>query len=160
VTTCNWSREPILTALGGVQRLPCGRHGIRSSYLRVVTLYIHPFLELNLLPPSPGGSSSFWHFHTAKSRCLPFTTSRRCKHPMRGRATSRLSVLNLNALALLILNATGLSLTRELRQLYLGRQMVGRQVEIDSSVAVLGVPWRTPAFDAFVTWGSLPVHVI
>jgi hypothetical protein len=50
--------------------------------------------------------------------------SSRCNQRLHQRVTSRLSVLNLNALALLICKATGVSLTYELPQLYLGRQIV------------------------------------
>jgi hypothetical protein len=62
--------EPILAALGGVQRLAWGRRLMRSSYLRVVTLYIHPFLELTLLRED---QALFGIFHTTKSCYLPFT---------------------------------------------------------------------------------------
>jgi hypothetical protein len=122
---CNWSRETILTALGGVQPGACGRRLTRSSYLRVVTLYIHPFLELTLLQPGSVKIKLLLAFSFCQE--LPpsfYDASRRYNQPIHDRAASRLSILNLNVLALQILNATGLALSWELPQLYLGRQMV------------------------------------
>jgi hypothetical protein len=47
---------------------------MRSSYLRVVTLYIHPFLKATLLRPCSARIKVFWTFDTAKSSYLPCTT--------------------------------------------------------------------------------------
>jgi hypothetical protein len=64
-------------------------------------------------------------FHTATSCYLTCTTLHAAAiNPRKpDRAALRPSILNLNALALLILNATDLSLTCELPQLFLGHQM-------------------------------------
>jgi hypothetical protein len=98
-----------------------GRRLFRSSYLRVVTLYIHPFLEFTLLQPC----SVRIKLYSYRQELLPpfYDALRRCNQPTHDRVASRPSVLNLNALALLILKATGLSLACELPQLNLGRQM-------------------------------------
>jgi hypothetical protein len=93
---------------------------MRSSYLRVVTLYIHPFLELTLLQPCSVRIKLILAF-SYRQVLLPShnDASRRCNQPMHHRAASRLSILNLNALALLNLKAPGPVLTFELPQLYL-----------------------------------------
>jgi hypothetical protein len=98
---------------------------MRSSYLRVVTLYIHPFLELTLRQPCSVRIELVLAF-SYHQELLPsfYDASRRCNQPLHDRAESRLLVSNLNALALLILKATGLALACELPQLYLGRSMV------------------------------------
>jgi hypothetical protein len=84
-----------------------------------------PFLELTLRRPCSVRIKLFLAF-SYHQELLPsfYDASHRCNQPMHDRAASRLSLLNLNALALLILKATGLALTCELPQLYLGRQMV------------------------------------
>jgi hypothetical protein len=97
---------------------------MRSSYLRVVTLYIHPFLELILLQPCSVRIKLFLAL-SYRQELLSWTTlyAASINPPKPDRAALRPSILNLNALALLILNATGLSLTCELPQLFLGHQM-------------------------------------
>jgi hypothetical protein len=90
---------------------------MRSSYLTVVTLYIH-FFGVDL-------DQALFSYRCPEQLPSSFDdASRRCNQPVHDRAASILSVLNLNPLALLILKATGLALTCELPQLYLGRQMV------------------------------------
>jgi hypothetical protein len=98
------------------------RRFMRSSCLRVVTLYIHLFLELSLLYLAPCGSSFFLAISYRYVTCT--TLHAAAINPRKpDRAALRPSILNLNALALVILNATGLSLTCELPQLFLGHQM-------------------------------------
>jgi hypothetical protein len=92
---CNWSREPILAALGGVQRVAWGRRLMRSSYLRVVTLYIPPFLELTLLQPC---SVRIMLLLTLSYRheLLPYLydAARRCNQPAQARS-GRVETVNL-----------------------------------------------------------------
>jgi hypothetical protein len=97
---------------------------MRSTYFRVVALYIHFFWELTFLHPCSVRIKLFLAFSYLQELLPSFSDApRRCNRPMHDRALSRLSVLNLNALALLILKATGLSRTCELPQLFLGHQM-------------------------------------
>jgi hypothetical protein len=102
-----------------------GRRSMRSSYLRVVPLYIHPFSELTLLQPCSVRIKLILALHTAKSYYLTCKTLHAAAiNPRKpDRAASRPSILNLHALALLILKATGLYVTCELPQLFLGHHM-------------------------------------
>jgi hypothetical protein len=98
---------------------------MRASYLRVVTLYIHLFgvnLASTFLRENQALFGTFIPPRAAAllaRRCTPVQSTPRKPD----RAALRPSILNLNALVLLILNATGLSLTCELPQLFLGHQM-------------------------------------
>jgi hypothetical protein len=93
-----------------------GRRLMRSSYLRLVTLYTHPFLELTLLQPCSLRIKLFLALSYREELLHSlYDASRRCNQPAPARSRR-------------------------------GRQ----QVEIDTSIAVLSVPWWTPAFDAFI----------
>jgi hypothetical protein len=79
---CNWSGEATLAAPGGVTTASMGRRSMRSSYLRVDTLYIHLFLKSPCFKLAPGGSSSFGTFIPPRAatflirRCTPLQSSR------------------------------------------------------------------------------------
>jgi hypothetical protein len=88
---------------------------MRSSYLRVVTLYIHPLLELTLLQHCSLKIKLFLAFSYRQELLHFFTTLHTAAINPCTIGPCRDSVLNLNALALLILNA-GLSLICELAQ--------------------------------------------
>jgi hypothetical protein len=96
-----------------------------SSYLRVVTLYIHPTLELTLLQPCSVRIKLFLALsYRQELISYLYDASPAAISPRKpDRAALRPSTLNLKALGVLILNATGLSLTYELSQLFLGHQM-------------------------------------
>jgi hypothetical protein len=98
---------------------------MRSSYLRVLILHIHPSLELTLLQLCSVGIKLFLAL-SYRQDMLPYLydAACRCNQPAQA-GSGRVETVNLefNALALLILNATGLPLTCELPQLFLGHQM-------------------------------------
>jgi hypothetical protein len=97
-----------------------------SSYLRVVTLYIHPTVELTLLQPCFVRIKLFLALsYRQELISYLYDASPAAMNPRKpDRAGLRPSILNLNALGVLILNATGLSLTCELPQLFLGHQVL------------------------------------
>jgi hypothetical protein len=96
-----------------------------SSYLRVVTLYIHPFLELAVLQPCSVRIKLFLAL-SYRQELLPYLydAARRCNQPAQARS-GRVESVNLEFKCAWgpDLNATGLSLTCELPQLFLGHQM-------------------------------------
>jgi hypothetical protein len=133
-----------------------GRPLLPSSYLTVVALYIHPFLKSTLLQPC---SVRIMHLLALSYRqeLLPYLydAARRCNQPAQARS-GRVETVNLEFKCA---RAPDFERHRSLPDMrtaaVLSRPQnvlvgIGRQVEIDTSVAVQSVVRRTLAYDAFV----------